>query len=289
MNFLRVLYLAIRPKTLAASLCPVLMGTSMALKAGFFDFFTFLFTLLTALGIQIGTNLANDYFDFKKGADTAARIGPVRVTQAGLISTTAMKKLIFINFSLVVLTGSFLILKGGVVFSFLISFAILFALLYTAGPYSIAYLGLGELFVLIFFGPVAVGSVYYLQANELSLQSCLAGLSCGLISSAILLVNNIRDVEEDKKANKKTLVVRFGAQFGKRLFAFFILSSALVPIAFITHSPFILLASLTLLPGFFLVKEVFRVQDPRLFNPILGKTAKFLMVYTLIFCFAWMV
>ncbi|HSX03764.1 MAG TPA: 1,4-dihydroxy-2-naphthoate polyprenyltransferase [Rhabdochlamydiaceae bacterium] len=289
MNFFKVLLLAIRPKTLTASICPVLMGTAMALKAGYFDLLTFLFTLLTALGIQIGTNLANDYFDFKKGADTSARIGPVRVTQAGLISGAAMKKLIVINFVLVALTGSFLIWKGGLVFSLLIAFAILFAIFYTAGPYSIAYLGLGELFVLIFFGPVAVGGVYYLQAHEFSFQSSLAGLSCGLISSVILMVNNIRDIEEDRKANKKTLAVRFGSRFGKRLFAFFIILPAFLPLAFSARHPFVLLASLTLFPSLFLIKEVMRNQDPPLFNPILGKTSKLLLVYTLIFCFSWMV
>ncbi|HSX12025.1 MAG TPA: UbiA family prenyltransferase, partial [Rhabdochlamydiaceae bacterium] len=144
MSFFQVLLLAIRPKTLAASICPVLMGTAMALKTGYFDLLLFLFTLLTALGIQIGTNLSNDYFDFKKGADTAARLGPVRVTQAGLISAQSMKRLLVVNFILVALTGTILIWKGGLLFSLLIALAILFAIFYTAGPYSIAYLGLGE-------------------------------------------------------------------------------------------------------------------------------------------------
>lgn len=289
MSFIQVLFLAIRPKTLAASISPILMGTAMALKTGYFDPVLFLFTLLTGLGIQIGTNLANDYFDFKKGADTAARLGPVRVTQAGLISTSAMKNLLMIHFTLVALMGTFLVWKGGLIFLLLIAFALLFALLYTAGPYPIAYLGLGELFVFVFFGPVAVASVYYLQVHAFSLQSCLVGLSCGLISCGILMVANIRDIEEDKKSNKKTMAVRFGGPFGKRLFSFFIISAALLPIAFCMHRPFVLLTSLTLLPALFLVKEVLQNQDPRLLNPLLGKTAKFLMVYTLIFCFSWMI
>lgn len=289
MHFLQALLLAVRPKTLTASLSPVLMGSAMALKIGCFDFLLFLFTLLTALGIQIGTNLANDYFDFKKGADTPERLGPVRVTQAGLISVEAMKKLLFINFTLVALTGTVLIWNGGWVFFLLVALSILFAIFYTAGPYSIAYLGLGELFVLLFFGPVAVASVYYLQAHQLSFQVLFAGLACGLISAAILLVNNIRDVEEDRKANKKTLVVRFGSSLGKNLFAFCLISSTLLPLLFYASQPLMFLVSLTLLPSLFLIREVYKNQDPKHFNLILGKTAKFLMVYTLIFCFSWMV
>ncbi len=289
MNFLHVLLLAIRPKTLVASICPVLMGTAIALKAGHFDLLIFLFTLLTALGIQMGTNLANDYFDFKKGADTSLRLGPVRVMQAGLLSASAMKKLLVIHFIFVSLVGSFLVFSGGAIFALLIAAAIACAIFYTASPYSIAYLGLGELFVLIFFGPVAVASVYFLQAGALSLEATCAGFSCGLISSSILMVNNIRDVQEDRNANKKTVVVRFGTFFGKGLFAFFILTPCFLPLIFSQHHPFVLLASFTLVPALFLVKEVMRNQEKQLLNPVLGKTAKFLMVYTLIFCFGWMI
>ncbi|HSX12083.1 MAG TPA: prenyltransferase, partial [Rhabdochlamydiaceae bacterium] len=136
--------------------------------------------------------------------------------------------------------------------------------------------------------PVAVASVYYLQTDQLSLQLLFAGLSSGLISSGILLVNNIRDVEEDRNANKKTLVVRFGSSFGKKLFAFCLISSTLLPLLFYSSHPFIVLVSLTLLPCLFLIKEIYTNQDPKLLNPLLGKTAKFLLVYTLIFCFSWM-
>lgn len=281
--------LAIRPKTLVASISPILIGTAMALKIGFFDLLTFLFTLLTGLGIQIATNLANDYFDYKKGADTSARLGPVRVTQAKLVSESSMIKMLFFTFLTVLATGSFLIWKGGAVFSVLIALSILFALIYTAGPFSIAYLGLGEVFVLIFFGPVAVAATYFLQVQQFHFQPVIAGLAPGLLSSAILMVNNIRDIDEDQKANKKTLVVRFGEYFGKKLYLLFLVVATVLPLTFYHRRPLILLASLTLLPALFLIREVFQVQDPRLYNPLLGKTAKLLMVYTLIFCFSWMV
>ena len=213
--------LAIRPKTLAASLSPILIGTAMALKTGFFDLLTFLFTLLTGLGIQIATNLANDYFDYKKGADTSARLGPIRVTQAKLVSESGMIKMLFFTFLTVLASGSFLIWKGGAIFSLLIAAALLFALIYTAGPFPIAYLGLGEVFVLVFFGPVAVAATYFLQVGQFHLQPVIAGLAPGLLSSAILMVNNIRDIDEDQKAHKKTLAVRFGLPFGKNLYLFF--------------------------------------------------------------------
>jgi 1,4-dihydroxy-2-naphthoate octaprenyltransferase len=285
---MKIFLLAIRPKTLAASLCPVLMGTAMALKSGAFDALVFLSTLLTALAIQIATNLANDYFDFKKGADTAERTGPLRVMQAGLMSARAMKILLATTLAFSLITGSFLVLKGGLLFFLLLLLALLCAIFYTAGPYSIAYLGLGELFVLIFFGPVAVASVYYLQAHSFSWTVACAGLSCGLLSSAILLVNNIRDAEEDRRAQKKTLVVRLGAPFGRRLFALCMTAPALIPLLFYHGRPFVLLSSLTLLPALFLIKELYKNRIAAHFNILLGKTAKFLIVYTLIFCFGWM-
>lgn len=286
---MKIWLLAIRPKTLAASLSPILIGTAMALKTGFFDLLTFLFTLLTGLGIQIATNLANDYFDYKKGADTSARLGPIRVTQAKLVSESGMIKMLFFTFLTTLTSGSFLIWKGGAIFSLLIAAALLFALIYTAGPFPIAYLGLGEVFVLVFFGPVAVAATYFLQVGQFHVQPVIAGLAPGLLSSAILMVNNLRDIDEDQKAHKKTLAVRFGLRFGKNLYLFFLVLAPLLPLTLYHRHPLILLASLTLLPSLFLIREVFNVQDPRLYNPLLGKTAKLLMVYTLIFCFSWMV
>ena len=289
MNIYRVFLLAIRPKTLAASVCPVLVGTAMALKAGSFDFYTFLFTLLTGLEIQIATNLANDYFDFKKGADTATRVGPLRVMQARLITHKLMKKWILLTVCCILITGSYLIYTGGFIFSLLIAFSILFAILYTAGPFSIAYLGLGELFVFVFFGPVAVASTYYLQVQQLHMLPLIAGAAIGLFSCAIILVNNIRDLSEDFKANKMTLAVRIGAQRAKLLYAAFLILAASAPFALYAWQPLIWLAGLTLLPAFFLIRELFQVEDPRNFNLILAKTSKLLMIYTLIFSFSWMI
>lgn len=287
-NF-RVFILAIRPKTLTASICPVLIGTAMALKAGSFDFLTFLCTLLTGLGIQTTTNLANDYFDFKKGTDTEGRIGPVRVMQARLVTEPLMKKWILFNIIFILLTGTVLILKGGLIFSVLIALSILCAILYTAGPFSIAYLGLGELFVLIFFGPVAVAATYYLQVHTLHLPSVLAGIGVGLFSCGIILINNIRDISEDRKHKKMTLAVRIGHKNALRLYAAFLVVAALMPLTLLSYRPLVWLAALTLIPAFFLIREVFAVNFPRDYIPLLAKTSKLLMVYTLIFSFSWMV
>lgn len=289
MTFFRILLLAIRPKTLSASIAPVLIGTAMALKSGSFDLLTFLFTLATGVEIQIATNLANDYFDFKKGADRPTRIGPVRVMQAKLLSEIRMKKWIFTNALLILLTGSFLIYKGGLVFSFLLILAILCAIFYTAGPFSIAYLGLGELFVFIFFGPVAVVSTYYLQVHEIHLLPMIVGCAIGLLSCGILMINNIRDIPEDRVAKKITLAVRIGEKNGKRLYASFLILATLLPFALYREQPLIWLAGLTLVPALYLIKEVFAVEDPRHYNPLLAKSSKLLMVFTWIFAFSWMI
>ncbi|MFS8563341.1 MAG: 1,4-dihydroxy-2-naphthoate octaprenyltransferase [Rhabdochlamydiaceae bacterium] len=195
---------AIRPKTLIASISPVLIGLSFAIKVHSFSFFYALITLLVALGIQITANLANDYFDYEKGADTIHRKGPIRMTQAGLISPKKMKQAVLIAVFISSILSSFLILKGGAAVAVLSSLSILLALGYTTGPFPLAYLGLGDLFVLFFFGPVATCGTYFLQTGALSFALCAFGFGCGLLSVAILTVNNVRDVDEDRRAHKKT-------------------------------------------------------------------------------------
>ena len=218
--------LAARPKTLTVSLAPILVGTALAHQEGFFSGFYLTLTLLGAVFIQIGTNLCNDYFDFQKGADTPERVGPTRVTQAGLISPHQVKIGFVTVFSLAMAVGFLLVLRGGWVICLIGIASILSGIAYTAGPYALAYLGLGELFVLIFFGPVAVAGTYYIQALKFSWLSCWAGIALGLLACAILVVNNLRDIEQDKKANKKTLAVRFGKKFAQYEYLFCLLFPA---------------------------------------------------------------
>ncbi len=280
----RIWFLATRPKTLILSVCPVLIGTFLAFREQIFNGVTFLFTLLTVVGIQIATNLANDYFDFIKGADTAARKGPTRVTQSGLMSLYSIRKATLLAFVFSALSGTYLIWVGGPAIAFLVFLSLGLAFIYTAGPFPLAYVGLGELFVLIFFGPVATAAAYFLQTHTLTTHALLAGLAPGFLSTAVLVLNNLRDVVEDRIANKKTLAVRFGRTFAKAEYLFVVLSGCLCPFLFIADYPMTLLASLTLLPALPLLGPVWKNEDPYQLNLLFQKTALIVLIYTLLFC-----
>lgn len=265
---------ACRPKTLIASSSPVMLGTIFALREGCFHFPIFLFTLLTALGIQIGTNLANDYFDFVKGSDTALRKGPIRVTAAGLVLPQTMRWAVFFTFFATALLSSYLIWHGGFTIALWYALFICLGLAYTAGPYPLAYLGLGDLFVLIFFGPVAMAGTVFLQTQTLSWQAVLLGFGPGLISTAILTVNNLRDIEEDAQANKKTLSVRFGKRFGQIEYIASIVLAAILPLFLGYFAPLLIL-----LPGFFLMRKL---GDEKGYNTLLAQTGGLLFIYTVL-------
>jgi 1,4-dihydroxy-2-naphthoate octaprenyltransferase len=290
MHPIRVWLLAIRPKTLIASVSPVLIGTTLALSDGFFNPFLFLVTLLTAIGIQISTNLANDYFDFLKGADNAARKGPLRVMQAGLVSSARMQTAIAFVMGLTFLMGCALIARGGIAIACLVVVSLALALLYTAGPYSLAYLGLGEFFVLLFFGSLAVSCTHYLQTLNFSKEAFLAGMAPGCFSTAILIANNVRDIEEDRKAHKITLVVRFGKMFGMVEYAFCIFLAFIPPLIFCGEHPFCLLTLLILLPAFPLMRGMLHEKEhtPAKLNYIFVHTGKLLYIFTFLFCLGWM-
>ena len=248
------------------------------------------FALVGALLIQIGTNFSNDYIDFLKGADTGARKGPLRVTQAGLVSPRAMKRATFLTFALAFATGLYLVWRGGWPVLLIGALSIVAGVLYTAGRYSLAYLGLGDLFVLLFFGPVAVGGTYYVQALDLTWEVLVAGLGPGLLAAALLVVNNLRDADEDRAAGKKTLVVRFGRRFGVGLYLFSVVGAALVPVALYLATeahPFALAAVGTVPMAIPAVRTLFRTREARHLNPLLGTTARLLLVYSLLFSIGW--
>lgn len=277
---------AFRPKTLIASISPVVIGTVVALTQGHFHFAIFLYTLLTGVSIQIATNLANDYFDYVKGADTEARKGPMRLTQSGAVSLTSIKIGVLISFIVPAFTGSYLIMVGGLPIALLLALALLMAYAYTAGPFPLAYLGLGDIFVLIFFGPVAVCSTTYLQTGAFSWQAALIGLIPGCISCAILVINNLRDIDEDRAANKKTLIVRYGKRFGQLEYTAAVALPALIPLAF--PRPFAWLTLLCLLPALTLIYELKSVETPDAYAPLFAKTGQYFALYTLVFAFSWM-
>ena len=244
-------------------------------------------TLFTALGIQICANFANDYFDFIKGSDTKERKGPLRVTQAGLVSLPTMKKALYISFGITALLGCCLVWHGGLVIAFLVALSLLSAALYTAGPFPLAYLGLGDLFVFLFFGPIAVAGSYFLQRGQFSWVPVLLGIGAGALSVTPLVVNNIRDRAEDLLANKKTLVVRFGKLFGQIEYIICLAVGSLVPFLFLREHPFCLFSLFFLIPAFPMVRALFTYSDPKDLNKILAKTGQVLLLYYFLFCIGW--
>ena len=217
--------LAARPKTLSAAIVPVLMGTALA--APTISWPIFAFTLLGALLIQIATNFFNDAIDFKKGADTGERLGPLRVTQAGLLGADAVMRGAWLCLIGAALCGIPLILRGGwpLLAIGVVSMAMAYA--YTGGPYSLAYHGLGELFVILFFGVIAVGGTFYLQTLRYTREALLAGLAAGSLATVLIVINNLRDLEGDRRSGKKTLAARFGERFAR----FEVVLFALAPFA----------------------------------------------------------
>ncbi len=207
-------FLAARPRTLSAAVSPVLVGTALA-YGGLtpIRWPIFFWALSGAIFIQIGTNLVNDAIDFKRGTDTAERLGPMRVTQAGLLSANAVLGGAYVCFAMAALCGVPLILRGGWPIVVIGVASIVAAYAYTGGPYPFAYHGLGEIFVMVFFGLVAVEGSYYLQKLAFSRDAFLGGVACGALAVVLLAINNLRDLEGDRASRKLTLAARFGERF----------------------------------------------------------------------------
>ncbi|HUY29271.1 MAG TPA: 1,4-dihydroxy-2-naphthoate polyprenyltransferase [Candidatus Binataceae bacterium] len=201
---------AARPRTLSASVVPVIVGSALAWRAGSFHPLIASVTLVTALLIQIGTNLSNDYYDFMHGADAADRLGPLRITQAGLADPVIVKRAAFAVLAGAAVMGVYLVWVGGWPILAVGIMSLAGAIAYTAGPFPLAYHGLGEPFVFAFFGVIAVNGAFYLQAAKVDPVSIVASLSVGCLVTAILMVNNLRDIPTDKAAGKRTLAVRVG-------------------------------------------------------------------------------
>lgn len=282
--------LASRPKTLPAAAAPVLVATLIALKDGVFQFWPALAALAGALLIQIGTNFVNDYFDFKKGTDTEERVGPVRVTQSGLLSPKEVIMGTWIVFGLAVLVGIYILIIGGWPIFVIGLLSILFGYAYTGGPYPLSYNGSADIFVFIFFGFVAVGGTYYIQAGTISPQIYWASIPIGLLATAILVVNNFRDIEQDRVAGKKTLAVRFGKK-RTQLYYFLLLGlTYVVPVimwlsGLVTY--WILLVLLSLPLCFSLVKDILHKKGTAL-NETLAGTGKLELLYGILFSIGYL-
>jgi 1,4-dihydroxy-2-naphthoate octaprenyltransferase len=230
--------LAIRPKTLPAALSPVLVGIALAVRDGVFRWLPSTAALLIALLLQIGVNIANDYFDHVKGIDQPDRKGPVRVTQSGLIPPERVRLGMIIVFALVALIGAYLVILGGW-FALLIGLtAILSALAYSGGPWPLASHALGDLFVFIYFGLAGVCGTYYVQALTIPLWVIVAAVPVGLLITAILVVNNLRDIETDRRAGKRTLAVIFGQRGTVIYFISLLVIAYIVPLLMWLLGPF---------------------------------------------------
>lgn len=283
---------AARPKTLWAGVAPVLIGTALAFGEEMFHAPAALVALACALLIQIGTNFSNDLEDFKQGADTEERVGPLRVTQAGLVAPDLMLRAVIVVFAAAFAAGMYLVWRGGWPILIVGVASILSGIFYTTGRKSIGYLGLGDLFVLVFFGPVAVGGTYYVQALALPPWVLVAGVSPGVLAVAILLANNIRDVEQDRMAGKKTLVVRFGRRTGSMLYATCLVVAAVVPVVLVlwTGGHGWALAATAVVPiGWPQYRTLTGESNAVRLNPVLGATARLLLLYSVAFSVGWLI
>jgi 1,4-dihydroxy-2-naphthoate octaprenyltransferase len=233
---MRIWLMAARPRTLPAAIAPVLVGTAAAVewvgelpRVG-----AFVAALLGSILIQIGTNLANDYSDAKRGADTVDRLGPVRVTSAGLVAPQRVLTATWVAFGLAIACGIYLTAVAGIVILAIGAVSIAAGVLYTGGPRPYGYAGLGEVFVFLFFGLVAVNGSYYVQVEQLDALPLGLSISIGFLATAILVVNNVRDIETDRRAGKMTLAVRVGRRQAVVLYRLLVLGAfALLPITLV--------------------------------------------------------
>ena len=281
---LRTWLLAARPKTLTAAVVPVVVGTGLALGQGMAVLWPALAALAGAVLIQIGTNLTNDYYDFRKGADTHERVGPTRVTQSGLIAPQTVLAAGAGCFALATLVGVALVARGGWPFVVIGLASILAGWAYTGGPYPLGYHGLGDLFVMVFFGLVAVPGTFYAQALRLVPAVWPAAVAVGATGTMILVVNNLRDLETDAKAGKHTLVVRFGRGFGRAEYVTLLVLALVMPVAMVALGwarwP-VLLALLASPLAWPPLSRVLRTTGTAL-NPALGTTARFQAAFGLL-------
>ena len=279
----RAWLMAIRPRTLPAAVAPVVVGTAMAAADQVAALAPALAALTAALLIQVATNLANDYFDHARGTDTEERLGPVRVTQAGILSPEAVLRGTGVTLALATLVGGYLVWVGGLPILVIGVASLVCAVAYTGGPFALAYHGLGDLFVFVFFGLVAVGGTYWVQALTFSPELLLAGAGVGALVTAILVVNNLRDREGDAAVGKRTMAVILGESGSRTQYAVLLAVGALAPLLGMVLVGWTAWTLLSLLGFRFALEPLERVMtfaDPRELNPALGQTARLLTWYS---------
>ena len=294
--------MAARPQTLPAAAAPIFVGVGLAVHDGVFAALPALAAFVGAALIQVGTNFANDYYDAVQGADTEDREGFTRVTAGGLIEPAEVKRAMYLTFAAAVLVGTYLVYVGGVPIVVVGLLSVASGIAYTGGPYPLGYHGLGDLFVFLFFGVVAVTGTYYVQAaaaladplslgvppNTLPFDAFVASLAVAALSTNILVVNNVRDKEEDATTGKRTLAVRFGYAFSRGEFAAMFALAYLVPVWFVTRESFgiaVLLPLVTLPYALSVTLTVFTETSGGALNPALERVGKLLAMFAALFGF----
>ncbi|MBI4212584.1 MAG: 1,4-dihydroxy-2-naphthoate polyprenyltransferase [Deltaproteobacteria bacterium] len=282
---LRPWILAIRPKTLTAAIAPVMVGSALAWKASstVFSWWIALITLVGAIFIQIGTNLFNDVLDYEKGTDTAERLGPKRVVQSGLLSPCAVRRAAYLSFVMALGFGIPLVAVGGWPIVAIGMLSLLCGYAYTGGPFSLSYTGTAEIFVILFFGVIAVSGTFFLQTKSISPDAILAGLQVGLLATLLLAINNARDRQGDAKSKKKTLAVRFGQRFATCEVIFLCLMPFMLTLFFLkNHTQAALFPWLASpLAGIIVYKTVI-LPPGRKYNDLLGKAAGLHLLFSLL-------
>ncbi|HEY8418654.1 MAG TPA: 1,4-dihydroxy-2-naphthoate polyprenyltransferase [Limnochordales bacterium] len=278
--------MAARIPTLPAAVVPVLVGSASAVStAGAFDIGAFLAALVASLLIQIGTNLANDLYDFKRGADTEARTGPVRVTHAGLLTPEQVARGTVVCFGLAFLVGLYLVFRGGWPILVVGLASIAAGVLYTAGPWPLAYIGLGDVFAFLFFGVIAVVGTHYVHALSVDPLAFVVSLPVGFLVTAILVVNNLRDIPTDAAAGKRTMAVRLGDRGARWEYALLVAGAYAVPLVLWVaglRGPLILLPALSLVVSVPLLRTVLGGATGFALNPVLKGTGRLHLVFGLL-------
>ena len=278
----RIWLMAARPRTLPAAASPVFVGTALAGFFGVFHPLRFVAALVGAIFIQIGTNLSNDYSDARRGADTEDRLGPVRVTAGGLVPPRQVLMATYVTFAIAVLAGIYLIVVAGWQLLLVGAASILAGVAYTGGPRPYGYEGLGEVFVFLFFGIVAVAGSFFVQVTHLDWEAFALAVPVGLLASAILVVNKVRDIDTDRRAGKRTLAVRLGRARTRGLFAAMVYAAyplALVTWVFGPTRAWVALPWLTVPLAAGVVRTVRNRTDGGSLNGALAKTGMLLLSF----------
>ena len=274
---------AIRPATLWAGLAPVLVATALAMGDGIFAWLPALAAAVGAILIQIGTNLVNDYADADRGADGPDRLGPARATARGWLTRKQVVRGATLSLGLAVLVGIYIVMEGGWPLLAIGVASVVCAIAYTAGPFPLGYKGLGDVFVLLFFGGAAVCGTYYLQTGTLTIETVLVSGAMGMLATAILVVNNLRDRATDVRVGKRTLAVRFGPRFARYEYAFLLIGAYACIVAAVTvgKAPSSWLLVLLSTPLAMIELKKIRTTDGAELNPMLGSTARLELVFAL--------